>query len=135
MCDKTRSVVFRGTREDGREAEDTRANILRACVILNIALTNELGPLERRLPAVVCTRVLVNSVNLPGVAAVDVFSRRIHKRRPRLHVANHVCGAVCICAKALDRALRTFVEMRGEVDYRIVVCDFLDCLLVENVET
>src|ERR1051325_349738 len=135
MRNDARRIVFRWPCEDRREAKDTRAQISRVCVVLNVTFAHQLGPLKRRLPCVVGAGRFVDEFQTVSVTAVNVFRRRVNKDWARFHIAQHVRSAGPIRAKALARAVRTFVEVRGEMDHDVVARNSLDCLLVTNVET
>src|ERR1051326_6123481 len=69
------------------------------------------------------------------MAAINVFGGRVNKNRARFHIAQDIRGAGRIRAKALARSIGAFIEVCGEMNDDVVVCDSLDRLLVAHVET
>src|ERR1043165_6841789 len=69
------------------------------------------------------------------MTAINVFRRRINERRARLHVANHIRSAGGVGAKALRRAVRTLIEVCGQMNDGVVFLPPFDRLFVANVES
>ena len=77
MRDKAGFVAFGRSRIDSRHAENAGAHVIAPSEILNVAFTDQLGPLKCGLPRVMSRTGFRNLSMRVGMQAVNVFGRRI----------------------------------------------------------
>src|SRR5688572_22980922 len=96
-------VTLRGARVYRGQPKNACADASLARVVIDVALANQLRPLERCLAGIISWTCFRNGVVYGRVRAVDVLGGRINKHGSRFHLTNNSGGPFSVGAKTQVR--------------------------------